>query len=284
MNARSSRCLAGAHVLLHRMRSPDESWSTRALFERAVSEAQSGSVDEHAYWGTIQLLQKRDPQEVWALVAPLATHDVPALRALVPDVLRFLGGSARPRHADTIELLRDMLRAEQPPEVLGSIATAFVDLSDEAAVELLVPFVTHPDVVVRSAVVHGLLPVARLAVPQLVALSSDPAAQVRDWATFGLGSQTDLDSPELREALAARLEDEDEDTRAEATLGLSLRKDRRALALVRRALESESVDTLNVEAAEALADETLYELLQEVARRNPGDPSLEAALRACAPR
>jgi HEAT repeat protein len=262
---------------------PDETWSTRALFVRAVADTRSEAAGEHAYWDTVYLLHKRDPQEVWPLVAPLAHNQDPALRSLVPDVLRFLGGRERPRHAETMELLRDMLRVDQPPRVLISIATAFVDLADEAAVELLTPLVTHPDADVRSAAVHGLLPVARLVVPELIALSRDPADHVRDWATFGLGSQTDLDTPELREALAARLEDDHEDTRAEAALGLAVRKDPRALPIVRRELESESVGTLYVEAAAALGDESLYGPLQALAANNPGDPDIEEALLACRP-
>ena len=62
----------------------------------------------------------------------------------------------------------------------------------------------------------------------LIALSADADADVRDWATFALGTLAAADTPELREALAARVEDADEDTRLEAVHGLALRGDTRA--------------------------------------------------------
>jgi HEAT repeat protein len=54
-------------------------------------------------------------------------------------------------------------------------------------------------------------------------LTQDTAPEVRDWATFALGTQIDLDTSEIRDALAARLNDPDEVTRAEAATGLSRR-------------------------------------------------------------
>ena len=51
---------------------------------------------------------------------------------------------------------------------------------------------------------------------------------MRDWATFALGTLADEDTPALRDALAARLDDPDEDTRLEAVHGLALRGDHRA--------------------------------------------------------
>jgi len=62
-----------------------------------------------------------------------------------------------------------------------------------------------------------------------VELSGDPAPRVRDWATFGLGSQIDRDDTQVRDALMARLEDPDEDTRVEALRGLAARGDERAI-------------------------------------------------------
>ena len=52
---------------------------------------------------------------------------------------------------------------------------------------------------------------------------------MRDWATFALGMLASQDTIELREALVARLEDPDPETRLEAVHGLALRGDRRAV-------------------------------------------------------
>ena len=59
------------------------------------------------------------------------------------------------------------------------------------------------------------------AVAALIALSADWDGDVRDWATFSLAVQIDRDTPEVREALAARLSDDHGDTRSEAIRGLA---------------------------------------------------------------
>jgi HEAT repeat protein len=68
-----------------------------------------------------------------------------------------------------------------------------------------------------------------LAVDTLIELSDDPESWVRDWATFGLGTMIRRDDQRVREALAARLTDTDDTTRAEAIRGLAVRHDERAI-------------------------------------------------------
>jgi len=88
----------------------------------------------------------------------------------------------------------------------------------------------------------------------LIALSVDADADVRDWATFGLGSLLELDTPELRAALEARLADESADVRDEALVGLAQRGDARMCDRIRAELVRDSVGILAVEAAAALGD------------------------------
>lgn len=261
-----------------------------AQFRRVVAEATSAGEDEEAYWAVVYALQKRDPAMVWSLLVPFAEHHDPRLRALVPDVLRHLGGRPQPLLAETLSLFARMVETPQPPEVLTAIATAFVDLQHPAALTLLWPFVSHPDAEVRSAVVHGLLPVAAEAVAELVVLSADDDVDVRNWATFGLGSQMCgardagyVESPERRAALWARRDDPDEDTRGEALVGLANLADERVIPLLERELATVGDYTHCVEAAETMADPRLRDAL--VARRDGGDDSkkLVAAIAACEP-
>jgi HEAT repeat protein len=103
-------------------------------------------------------------------------------------------------------------------------------LRDERAIEPLVALASHLSPHVRASVVHGLMGHDDdRAVSALVRLSGDQDANVRDWATFALGVQIDRDTAEVRDALAARLADENEDARAEAIRGLARRRDERAL-------------------------------------------------------
>jgi hypothetical protein len=206
--------------------------SVSELVRLAIGEAVRQEVDDDAYWSPIHLLQKADASAVWANVEPLARNADPRIRALVPDVLRYLAGPDLPLGFQTVALFKNMLVTESAPEVIASIGCAFVDLSKfEARVDLMLPFSTHPDACVRSAVVHALLASTRPeAIDALIRLSSDVDENVRDWATFGLGSQLDdVDTVAIRDALAARLDDAHEDTRYEALVGLALRKDARAI-------------------------------------------------------
>jgi HEAT repeat protein len=64
----------------------------------------------------------------------------------------------------------------------------------------------------------------------LIELMDDRDDDVRDWATFGIGTLRDHDSPAIREALFKRITDSNEEARLEAYAGLAARKDQRILA------------------------------------------------------
>src|SRR5205085_793284 len=105
-----------------------------------------------------------------------------------------------------------------------------------AASEALLPYIGHLDERVRLAVaravphdVDGQLE-ERVA-DALMSLSTDASAEIRDWATFGLGTQLGVDSWVVRDALFARAFDSDRDTRDEAIVGLARRRDRRSFDL-----------------------------------------------------
>lgn len=142
---------------------------------------------------------------------------------------------------ETIALLGRMLRDETSPHVLRSIGHALGEIAQPASVDLMIPFARHSDAAVRRAVVAALLTHrAPAAVEALIELSRDVDDRVRDWAIFGLGQQIGpldpenrdaqpfVDTPALRDALAARLDDPHLDTRCEAIVGLAMRRDPRA--------------------------------------------------------
>ncbi|MBD5785487.1 HEAT repeat domain-containing protein [Cellulosimicrobium terreum] len=110
---------------------------------------------------------------------------------------------------------------------------------------------------------HGGPPTSEM-VDAAVRLTTDPVTRVRDYACFVLGSQfREVDTPGLRDALAARLDDADRATRCEALVGLAYRCDPRALPRVRKALTRRSGDVWQLElvAAGALGDPSLHPLV-----------------------
>jgi HEAT repeat protein len=80
----------------------------------------------------------------------------------------------------------------------------------------------------------------------------DTDEDIRDWATFGLGSQGNADSQEIRDAFIERLGDPFEDVRGEAMASLGKRKDQRVLPALLAALEDPS--HLVIEAATWMLD------------------------------
>jgi hypothetical protein len=86
-----------------------------------------------------------------------------------------------------------------------------------------------------------------------------------------------VDSPAVRDALAARLEDVDDDTRCEALFGLAVRGDPRARLRVRAALARPSGQLwfLEFRAAGALGDPSLHELVLEHAQGWPDNDAVE---------
>ena len=237
--------------------------STAELVARATAEATDEAGDPDAYWDLINALHDRDPKEVWALVEPLAAQDDVRLQQVVPDVLRLLGREAQPLAAETLALFAQMLSREPSAELLACIGNACADFHDPSVVTMLTPFAGHDDPAVREAVLHAVRRSGHPdAITALINLSRDTIDDLREWATFALGSQLPLvDGVDVREALAARLTDGHEPTRDEAVIGLGLRGDSRALGPLRAQLERGYVGLALFEAAHALASPLLTPVL-----------------------
>lgn len=112
-------------------------------------------------------------------------------------------------------------------------------------------------------------------------LSRDVETEVRDWATFGLGAGSEVDSPEIHAALVARLADEDDETRGEALVGLAQRKDPRVIAAISKELASDAVNHLAIEAARQMPDESFLPALETLLRASPDDPGIMTVIAAC---
>ena len=107
-------------------------------------------------------------------------------------------------------------------------------------------------------------------------------------AAFGLGSISNADTSEVRDALTALLEDPDAEIRGEALIGLSKRQDARALPVLIRELEGPFYGSWCLEAAELLRDPRLLPLLQRMQQQAPAKDAaafasdFESAIAACA--
>jgi HEAT repeat protein len=205
--------------------------------ERAVDDALRAAAenDEDRRWELVGRLHVHGGRRALEVASRLRDHPGAAHRALAADILGQLGaGPGRsaadgPFRDEALALLLAMAETEQDPAVLNPIAVGFGHIGDERCLEPLARMRTHADAGVRSGVVFGLLRRPETpALDMLITLSADPEPEVRDWATFGL-AESEHDVPRLRDALAARLGDDDPETRAEAIHGLAARGDARAI-------------------------------------------------------
>ena len=194
---------------------------TRALAEWAGAEEWAPGLAALGWRGT---------PDVLAALRPLAAAADPVARSVAAYVAGQLGAPLRSQPEASAALLEAMAAAEADPAVLAVIAEALGQLGAPWGLDVLLGLRGHADARVRDGVVDALAGrTDPAAVAALVELSRDVEPGIRDWATFALGTLTDEDSPVLRDALAARLDDADPEARIEAVHGLALRGDLRAV-------------------------------------------------------
>ncbi|WP_186382581.1 HEAT repeat domain-containing protein [Amycolatopsis rhizosphaerae] len=255
----------------------------------AVSDPESDK-----YWALIRRLHDRTDRAAFD-VALTAARSTEIRRRLVGlDVLGQIGYAAdRPFRAETLAaLLAEAVQAADD-RLIASAVTALGHLSDPRARPGILRHAAHPSKDVRFAVAVALPGVTDADAPDadvveaLIRLTRDPDTQVRDWATFGLGTQLAADTPAVRAALTERLGDPDGDTAGEALLGLARRHDPRALPRVLAWLDDDPGNLIVEAAGELAAPECLPALLRLKDRDGGGDNAwsagLDAAIAACAP-
>ncbi|MFF3688548.1 ankyrin repeat domain-containing protein [Streptomyces sp. NPDC002187] len=151
----------------------------------------------------------------------------------------------RPFAARALPLLRELAREAQDAELIQSAVLGLGHQGDPAALPEILRHAGHPDPEVRYRVVlalAGLVPAGHAdGIAALITLTRDADTRTRDWATMALAA-VPADTPDIREALAARTDDADPDTAAEAARGLAMRQDPRADEVLTRLLAEEDPD------------------------------------------
>ncbi len=229
-------------------------------------DAALGTYDEDCRWDLIGGILDECPDDVLEASTKLLAGQPDRGRTLGADILGRLAGVESNMRAAIIEALLSALAVEKADAPTASIVAALGHIDDPGTLTFVFPFSLHPTAEVRLAVAFAvatlsrqpLEPEARMA---LIRLSQDCDPEVRDWATFGLGTLSSEDGPDVRAALLARAEDASHEARAEALFGLAVRRDPRAVPHLIRALQSPLVGGLEVDAAAAAGDPRLLPAL-----------------------
>lgn len=230
-----------------------------------------------------------------SLAGEWAGHDDPPTRALALLVL----GQVAMDDPEVLEQLFDVAAADDESALVRAATAEALGLQsgNSRCGEVLLQMVDDVDETVRIKAIGGLgttLPddvsPNNRAVSVLTGLLDDPAAAVRDWAAFVLGTQLEVDSAELRDRFLVMAQtDLDTDEiypAAEAAVALARRRDERVLPVIARRLTEDQVGRLWLDASAALAHPDLLaplEALREL-ERDDGDSwdhALAAALEAC---
>ena len=234
--------------------SPNDARGSEDIIAAAL--APSCEPDSHEYWDKVRILQHRIDVTLIDKMREFIIHRDERHRILAADVIA--QGRAKDKEFSEVcvKLLLDALNSEKSPQVLSAICNALGHHKSAEAIGPLAKLQRHPDENVRLAVVHGLsCQDDPIAVAALISLSVDSDRDVRNWATFGLGSMTSVDSSALREALLARAKEPDEEIAGEALVGLALRGDTSVavhlLAAINAPHESQRGFDLIIEAVEA---------------------------------
>jgi HEAT repeat protein len=237
----------------------------------------------------VAVLHYRGTVLEFGIARELASDRDPVRRSLAADIMGQLGWDETTCLEESVDVLLSLLD-DSDSGVVAHAATALGFRNHPRAIPRLLRQLSDTDADVRLGVVHGLSNHNdRDAVAGLIRLTADDNRDVRDWATFGLGSLTDVDTPELRDALLARMSEVDDEIRGEALIGLARRRHPTALGLIRDELNCPFVGDWPIEAAELLADTSLYPALQTVWESlSPEDAAhfrlrVRAALDACKP-
>ncbi|CAN5467319.1 hypothetical protein BH10PLA2_BH10PLA2_14490 [soil metagenome] len=255
-------------------------FSTHELISIALTEQ-----DEVAAWDAVVTLHYRGTREIFDAACQLCMGNCHQEKRLGANILGQLGIPKRTYPVETVHLLVQLLETEKNECVLQAICSALGHFHDARAISAVSRLRTHSSANVRFSVVFGVLGHPdTLAIATLIELSRDQDDDVRNWATFGIGRQIDVDTPQIRAALLERVVDEDEDTRGEALFGLARRKDQRIVEPLIQELNRCSVAKCHhsIDAAEELADPRLLPVLMNLKQSElPGNTTFDDAIRRC---
>lgn len=226
-----------------------KNWTYEKVFHRLLTNKSKST-----YWNNISELRKRPNQEVYTMAYNLTKSKHFYEKIIGINVLAQLGFNPRLNPKKTVKRYIEMLSEELNVNVLEAILYAIGHNSEvlkKDAIRELVTFKNHRYSDIRYALAFALSNVEdEISIETLIELSKDKHSEVRDYATFSLGSQIEVTNDAIINALLDRIDDES--SRFEAIAGLAKRKHLK----VKKALieELENIDEYGSLILESIVD------------------------------
>lgn len=241
--------------------------------------------DDGEYRKRVRELKFNPSGELLGQLRILAKSKVPKERMLAADVLAEYGLPKRYDVECSRSLLSEMILNEDDKEVRKALAFALGHTKVPTAVKQIITWDRGDDEELRRALVTALTNIDNEeALTALLRFMQDPSEEVRDWATFAVGSQTKSDSPLIRDRLLMAAGDVSPNVRFEAISGLLNRGDSSAVGLLRKELRREVVESWVLELVADCKNPLFLDDLHRIASQEISNDvyrrKLEHALRA----
>lgn len=238
-------------------------WTVEKVFHRLLTNK-----SEKTHWDNVRELRSRGSQEVFDKCEKLLHSENEKERLIAAEILSQLGLPPRPFIKETLKLFFEILEKETSSQVISTILFGIGHNNEhltEKETEFICSFKENKNSDIKHGLVFALGGIKHMvAIDTLIECTKDKNNTVRDWATFGLGSQADHDNMKIRTALWDRISDRHMNTKQEAILGLARRKDERVNEIIKRELqEIDNYNCLLFESIEALDDKEFIDILEE---------------------
>ena len=239
---------------------------------------------QKTYWDNVRELYRRGGEETFKRCYQLVKTGTDREKEVAVDILAQLGSTVRPYLKQSLQLYFELLDSALldsafTTDLLITVLHAIRSNNDTlnaAQAKAVAAFKSHEDKYVRLGVVYALLGVEhQVAVDAMVALTTDKFSAIRNWATFGIGSQIEKDSKQITAALWNRVNDKEEETRFEAIVGLAIRKDAGIKDVIIEELLTGEFGTLLFDAIVALEDADFLPALKRLQIESQKDKTID---------
>lgn len=242
-------------------------YSNEKLFDRILNNKSNKN-----YWKYISELRKRKSKDIFKKSIELTKSEISKEKIIGINVLAQFG-YPRLHQKEILKIYFSLLKTEKDKNVISSILYGIGHNNDkltENQIDIVCSFKNHKSVNVRHGLVSAILAIDKTKpINTLIQLTKDKDSDIRDWATFGIGTQIETDNLIIRETLWERINDSDENTRFEAIFGLAKRKDQKIKDILKNELlKIDEFGSLILEAIEELNDKEFIALIEEQIKKN----------------
>jgi HEAT repeat protein len=204
------------------------------------------------YLKVIYELQSRSNYSDFQFNIKKAKDPDPVIREIAINTLEQIGFdrdlSAEEREAIDCAILSNLNTDNE--SLLESTIAAAGRRRTSKAIEYFGIHAEHRNPIIREAVAValGFCDDDERSINLLIHLSKDPVDDVRDWATFGLGSQVSISTNEIIQALIERVNEQNLAVASEAIIGLAKREYPGCDTWILERLESDHINILLIDA------------------------------------